>query len=117
MYCFLCGQSPCLGVTVASEGADMCEHCPVCDAGDNRINLSQGELCSDACALRASDELVHAIEAAVHELAPFINRENFLACMDGIADDLAILPRKLPIRSRAANHNGPSMASLAGVHS
>lgn len=91
----------------------MCEHCPVCSAGDNRIDLSRGALCSDACALRASDELVHAIEAAVHELAPFIDREQFMDCMVGIADDLAIMPRKRI--GRAANHNGPSMASLAGV--
>lgn len=92
----------------------MSEHCPVCQAGNNTIDLSNGEPCSDACALRASDELVHSIEAIVHKVAPFINREDFLDCMAGVAEDLAIMPAKRI--GRVANDNGPSMASKAGVN-
>ena len=72
------------------------EHCPVCDGGSNTANLS--EFCSDACAMRASDVMVHAIEEAKHALAPFITREQFLDCMAGVADDLAIMPKALPRR-------------------
>jgi len=94
------------------------EHCPACGSAVSAGGLGLDEYCSDACALRSSDEVFEALEGAIAKLAPQISRESFTDAMTRLADDLGLRQehrlQARPLRKAVARSapSGPSAGEL-----